>query len=171
VRRLRTRLPTDVASALDLHPGERALAWANGPSGEWYVGTDLAIHLPAQHGYRRLGWEDVERAEWHHDSDKLAIVEVADWGEPERTTVVEVTEPGRLLELLRERVTKSVVCTVYSRVRGKAGLSVVGRRSPSGRGPTTWSYVLSVGLDPADPQVEEVAARALADARHELEDL
>jgi len=119
-------------SALRLLPRERVLAWATDALGQWYVGTDLAIHLPVGGGgYRRLGWEDVQRADWDRDSERLSIVEVADWGEPEPTSDFEVAEPGRLLELLRERVTNTVVCTVYARVRGSAGLSVVGRRSPS----------------------------------------
>jgi hypothetical protein len=113
----------------------------------------------------------VERADWQRDSDRLAIVEVADWGEPEHTTVVRIDDPGHLLELLRERVTKSVVCSVYSRVRGSAGVTIVGRRSPSGDGPVTWSYVLSSGLDPRDPAVVRVAEATLAQARRELDGL
>lgn len=168
----RSRPPAAVTSRLDLARGEHVLAWASARSGEWYVGTNLAIHLPAAAGgYRRLGWEDVERADWQRDSDRLAIVEVAEWDEPEQTTVVTMDEPGRLLELLRERVTSTVVCSFYARVRGKAGLSVVGRRSPAGVGPVTWSYVLSAGLQPSDPDVVDVAARTLAEARHEVEDL
>lgn len=164
--------PSDVVTALDLGRGERVLAWATGASGEWYVGTNLALHLPAESGrHRRLGWEEVERADWQRDTDRLAIVEVADGGSPTRMTVVEVDDPGHLLELLRERVTKSVVCTLFSRVRGSAGLSVVGRRSPSGLGPVAWSYVLSAGLDPADPAVTRVAAQTIARARREVEGL
>lgn len=161
-----------MVSALDLRRGERVLAWATGVSGEWYVGTNLALHLPTEAGPpRRLGWEEVERADWQRDTDRLAIVEVAGWGSPERTTVVSVDDAGRLLELLRERVTKSVVCSVFSRVRGAFGLSVVGRRSPSGAGPVTWSYVLSPGLDPRDPAVVRIAEQTMARARREVEGL
>ena len=94
---------------------------------------------------------------------------MAGWGERERVTLVQVAEPGRLLELLRERVTKSVVYTSYAPVRRRAGLRVVGRRSPSGTGPIVWSYLLSPGLDPADPDVDQVAEEALAKARGEVE--
>jgi hypothetical protein len=45
---------------------------------------------------------------------------------------------------------------------------VVGRRSPSGGGPITWSYVLSRGLDPADPEVTAIADEALAQAQQEV---
>lgn len=168
----RPRPPDEVVSALALVPRERVLAWARGAAGEWYVGTNLALHLPAADGApRRLGWEEVERADWQRDTDRLAIVEVTEWGAPERTTVVSVEEPGHLLELLRERVTKSVICSVFARVRGSLGISVVGRRAPSGDGPVIWSYVVSAGLDPADPDVVRVAEATLDEARHEVENL
>ncbi len=167
-RRSRLKLPSDVTRQLGLQPGERPLAWAVGTDGSWYVGTDRALHVPNDDGWRRLGWETVERAEWHRDTEQLAVVEVAGFGEPERRTEVSIDDPGQLLELVRERVTKSVVVTVYAPVQGRRGLSVVGRRAPAGDGPVSWSWVLAEGLDPRDPLVEEVAARTLREAQAEL---
>lgn len=164
--------PKDLAASLDLAPRERVLAVARSADGKWYAGTSLALYLPGSSGgYRRLAWEQIERAEWSRDSDRLAVVEVASWGEREQVTVVQVEEPGRLLELIRERVTKSVLCTLYAPVKPKAGLTVVARRSPSGRGPVTWSYLLSPGLDPADPDVIVTADETLARAQREIEGL
>jgi hypothetical protein len=138
----------------------------------WILGSNLALHVPEPGGgHRRIGWEDIERADWQRDTDRLAVVEVSDWGQPEQTTVLHVDAPGHLLELIRERVTKSVVYRMYAPVRRSAGLSVVGRRAPTGRGPITWSYVLAPSLDPADPAVAHVAENALATARRELEGL
>ena len=164
----RLRLPSDVRGRLGVEPGERPLAWATDKTAGWYVGTDRALHLVTSDGVRRLGWEQIERADWHRESGLLAVVEVAAWGEPEPRTVIDVDEPGQLLDLLRERVTKSVVATVYARVRGRAGLSVIGRRSPVGDAPIVWSFVLAEGLDPADPDVVEVADRTLREAEREL---
>jgi hypothetical protein len=164
----RLRLPAEVRGRLDLEPSERPLAWATDRQGRWYVGTARALHLAAQGGFRKLGWEQVERADWQRDVGVLVVVEVGEWGEPEPRTEIEVDEPGQLLDLLRERVTKSIVATVYARVRGRAGLSVIGRRSPVGDGPIQWSYLLAEGLDPADPQVVEVAERTLQEAEREL---
>lgn len=164
----RLRLPADVRGRLDLEPGERTLAWATDRDGRWYVGTDRALHLADGDGFRRLGWEQVERADWQREEGRLAVVEVADWGAPEPRTVIAVDDPGQLLDLLRERVTKSVVATVYARVRGRSGLSVIGRRSPVGSGPIVWSYLLAAGLDPEDPEVVEVARQTLAEAEREL---
>lgn len=148
------------------------MAWATDRQGAWYVGTDRALHLPLPAaGFRRLGWEQVERADWQRDSGTLAVVEVTGWGEPEPRSEVEIDDPGQLLELLRERVTKSVVVTVFAPVRGRAGLSVVGRRAPAGDGPIQWSYLLAAGLDPADPAVVAVAEQTLREAERELSGL
>ncbi len=167
-RRPRLRLPAEVKQRLPLQSRERPLAWAADKQGRWYVGSDRALHLPQDDGYRRLPWEEVERAEWHRDDGRLAVVEVADWGEPESRTLVDVDEPGELLELLRERVTKSVVVSVYAPVRGRLGLSVVGRRSPAGERPISWSTVLAKGLQPGEPDVVEVADAALRQAKAEV---
>lgn len=167
------RPPDSVVSLLLLRRGERMLAWASDADDHWYVGTNLALQLPTGDGaaYRRLGWEDVQRADWDQESERLTVVEVADWGDPEPASTFELAEPGRLLELIRERVTNSVVCSVYARVRGKEGISVIGRRSPERGAPVRWSYVLSPTLDPADPRVAEVAEQTLAQARREVEGL
>ena len=186
----RRRLPAPVTEALHLEAGERPLAWAIDRHDRWHVGTERALYLATDAGdadsasardgsgrsgasstgapYRRIGWEEIERADWQRDSDRLAVVEVAEWGDSERRTEIEIAEPGQLLELLRERVTKSVVSSVYAPVRGRAGLSVVARRSPAGDGPIVWSYSLAPGLDLADPVVQTVAAATLRRAQREL---
>jgi hypothetical protein len=158
-----------VLATLELSPGERPLAWATDTAGEWYVGSNLALHLPgADDGPRRVSWELVERVDWARDTDRLAIVEIAEPDGPEQITVAQIDEPGRLLELIRERVTKSIVCSVYTRIHRSAGVSVVGRRSPSGQGPVRWTSVLSAGLDPRDPEVVELTEATLEQARREL---
>ncbi len=165
----RLRLPREVRRALRLAPGERALAWARDDQGHWYVGSQQALHLgPTGDDYRTLAWEAIERVDWHSDTRRLAVVEVAEWGEPEHRTLVTVAEPGALLELLRERVTKSVVVSVYAPVRRRLGLTVVGRRSPTGEGAVTWSFVLAQGLRPDDADVQQVADETLARAQAEV---
>jgi hypothetical protein len=179
-RRLRRlSLPAGVRARLHLADGERTLAWALAVDGSWLVGTDRALHLalPQGHGgdsqrhggdFRAVPWEEIERADWSSETEQLAVVEVTTWGQPEKRIEISLEQPGQLLELVRERVTKSVVINVYAPVRGRRGLSVIGRRSPSGEGQVTWAYVLAAGLDPDDPQVQEVASRTLSDAETEL---
>ncbi|MBA2775076.1 MAG: hypothetical protein H0U36_13670 [Nocardioidaceae bacterium] len=169
IRASRLSLPREVKQSLQLDSGEHPLAWAVDDDGCWYVGTDRALHLqPGNRGERRLGWEQIERADWHSEGRLLGLVEVGEWGEAEDRTTITVAEPGALLELLRERVTKSVLVTVYAPVRGRLGLSVFGRRSPVGDGPVTWSFVLAQGLRPDDMDVQQVAQQALAQAEAEV---
>lgn len=166
--RSRLKLPSDAVAMLSLEPGERPLAWARGRDQQWYVGTDRALHLTELKVSRRIEWERVERAEWHDGEGVLAVVELSGWGLPENVTTVELTEAGLLLQLIRERVTKSVIVTVYAKVRGRLGLTVVGRQSPGRDGPVSWSYVLAEGLDPDDVLVRRVADSTLREAQAEL---
>ncbi|MEJ7689136.1 MAG: hypothetical protein WKF76_01175 [Nocardioidaceae bacterium] len=167
----RRSLPREAKQSLQLESGEHPLAWAVDDDGRWYVGTDRALHLqPGSPAQRKLGWEQIERADWHSERRLLGLVEVGEWGEAEDRTTITVAETGALLELLRERVTKSVVVTVYALVRGRLGLSVVGRRSPVGDGPVTWSFVLAQGLRPDDDDVQQTSQQALAQAEAEVPD-
>jgi hypothetical protein len=161
------QLPSDVRSALRLDRRERVLAWANGPSGEWYVGTDRALHVVTGAGYRRLPWEQIDNASWHADEMTLLVSEVSAEHLPPHS--FPVAEGGRLLELLRERVTRSVLLRQFEPVRGKSGVSVIARRSPVGEGPVTWSTVYSLGLEPADQAVVAAVRRARARGEEELD--
>jgi hypothetical protein len=170
-RSRRFKLPAEIEAGLRLEPGERPLAWATDTSERWYVGTDRAMYLPTDDGHRRLPWEQVDRADWRQESDVLTVVEVGEWDGAETRTQIAVDAPGRLLDLVQERVTKSVVSMTYTAIAGRRGLTVVARRSPTGQGPITWSYVLSGGLDPADPEVIELLAATKAKAEQELGEL
>ena len=78
-----------------------------------------------------------------------------------------MAEPALLLELLRARVTASIVLQRRVPVRGRLGLTVIGRRSPAG-GPVSWMHAYDAGLDPDDPEVVAVADLALLQARSEV---
>jgi hypothetical protein len=93
---------------------------------------------------------------------------VADYGQPEHRTSLAVEGPGRLLELVRERVTASVLLIRHVPLEGTRGIKVVARRAPTGGGDIDWSFWLGDRLDPNDPQVRAAAERGLAEARSEL---
>ena len=84
---------------IDVGPGERVLAWAVAADGVTVAGTRDAAYLPV-----RVPWEQVEAVSYDADTSTLRISEVGTWGEqrPEHSFVIE--EPGRFLELVRERV-------------------------------------------------------------------
>lgn len=116
----------------------------------------------------RIPWEEVEAADWDSEASVLRVTEVGSWGEqrPEHRFTIE--QPGRLLELVRERVTASIVLQRHVAVDGRRGLRVIARRAPRGDQPVQWVYEFDEGVDPDHPDVRRLAAEALAAAQQEV---
>jgi hypothetical protein len=163
----RSALPRDVAAGVDGRP----LASAETTDGTWLVGTrDALFVVPAAGGAEnRIPWEHVEGADWDRDGSRLRVTEVGRFGEPRPSYVFTLPdlEPASLLQLIRERVTASVVLQRGQLIAGKRGLKVIGRRSPSG-GPITWMHEYDEGVDPGDPAVVEAAEALLQQARADV---
>ena len=153
----RSRPPLEVA------PGERVLAWASTDQGV-VGGTRDALYVPGG----RIPWEQVEAADWDNETSVLLVREVGSWGaaRPEHRLTVE--EPGRLLELVRERVTASVLLQRHVPVAGRLGVRVVARRAPSGDRGVSWFFEYDEGVDPDDPLVHEASQRALEAAQADV---
>jgi hypothetical protein len=159
----RTRPDVEVAR------GERLLAWAPLVAGGWVAGTRDALYLPDS----RVPWEQVQVADWDRDEGLLRVSEVGTWGESRPVHELGIPESAaqdadRLLQLLRERVTASVLLTRHVPVTGRRGVRVVARRAPSGRSEVTWLYEYDEGVDPDDPVVRVAAETALAAAKGDL---
>jgi hypothetical protein len=159
----RNALPDAVRRA-PVGPGEKVLSGVVAEDGTVAVGTRDAVYL----GDRRVPWEGVEKADWSQDESTLTVVEVGSWGEERPVHTLVVEEPGRFLQLVRERVTASVVLQRHVPVDGRRGLFVIARRAPRGDRPLTWVYEFDEGVDPDDPAVRRVAEQALARARDEV---
>ncbi len=166
-------VPAEVLERADLPRGEKLLAAAPAADGSWVIGTRRLLVLvpapsPVATGQTRLiPWEQVEDAAWDQESSRLTVTEIGSYGEQRPAYSFEVDDPGLLLQLVRERVTASIVLQRWVPVRGKQGLTVIGRRSPAG-GAVTWMVAYDQTLDPEDPQVVEVADAALAAAGSEI---
>jgi hypothetical protein len=148
-------------------PGERLLAWASTPDGGSVGGTRAALYLPDRDP-SRLPWEEVATAEWDTDEEVLRVVEVGRFGEPQPEHWLRLDQPTRLLSLVRERVTASIVLQRHVPVRDRLGVRVLGRRSPGTHGPIAWFVEYDEGLDPAAPDVQGVVDDALAAARADV---
>ena len=164
----RDTVPADITAALPMAPRERVLASSREPGGGWHVATSHALYVATDAGRQRIPWQHVDRAAWDRDTERLVVVEVADFGEPQPRHELALPEPGRLLEVVRERVTASVLLSRHVPVAGSRGLKVVARRPPAGGGEVQWSFWLDDGLEPSDPLVREAADVGLAEARAEL---
>ena len=169
MRKLFPRGPVVPGWVRSATPG-RALASVETIDGSWLVGTRDAFHVftEAEPAGFALPWERVQRADWDSDTATLTVEPLEDYGQPVIALTFELAEPVLLLELVRERVTASVVLQRRVEIERRRGLSVVARRAPSGRGEVTWSYELDEGVDPRDPRVVAAAEAALAEAQESL---
>jgi hypothetical protein len=154
---------------IEVGPGERLLAWAETPDGA-VGGTRDALYLSSVEPVetRRIPWEQVEAADWDLETSVLRVSEVGTFGEVRPVHLLTIEEPGRLPELVRERVTASVVLQWHTPIRGRRGVRVIARRAPRGDRPVQWDLEYDEGIDPDAPEVREAAERALEAARDEL---
>lgn len=147
--------------------GERVLARAATADSGALAGTREALYLLGPGAPVRIPWEQIHTADWDRDTEVLTVVEVGSWGEQRPEHSRTVVDPGRLLDLVRERITASVLVHRWVPC-GRRGLHLIARRPPAGAGPVTWWYDVPVGVDLSDPAVRAAAERALVEARAEL---
>ena len=162
--RLRRSRTTDVPVAA----GEKVLASATTTDGVVLAGTRDAFYVVVSGEARRVPWEQVEAADWDRDTDTFRLSEVGTWGEQRPVPTSPLEEPGRLLELVRERVTASVVLQRHVVVQGRRGLRVIARRAPGGSGGIHWVYEYDEGVDPDDPAVRAAARSTLETMRRDV---
>jgi hypothetical protein len=154
---------------VDVGPGERLLAWAPDVAGGRVAGTRDALYVEG----RRVPWEEIQAADWDRDEGRLRVSEVGTWGEVRPVHQVQIPddaarEADRLLQLVRERVTASVLLSRHVPITDRRGVRIVGRRAPSGHSEVLWAFEYDEGVDPADPFVRAAAETALAAAKADV---
>jgi hypothetical protein len=150
-------LPVEVRKALPVEPGERVLAHATTADGGHAVATGRALYLP---GGTRLPWQRIDKALWDDEGLRVLATDGSEYR-------VEIVEPGRLPETVRERVTASIVASRHVRLGNRGGVRLVARRAP-GTDSLEWEFVFDRGLDPDDPGLRALAEQALEEVRRSL---
>jgi hypothetical protein len=160
------RLPSAVRAAV----AARVLASAESADGSWLLGTRDALVVIRAGGDEKVvvPWEQVQRADWDLDTSALRVEQVQEFGQPVVPMVFEVEAPGPFLQLLRERVSASIVVQRRVVLERRRGLTVIGRRPPSRAGEIAWAYELDQGVDPEDPVVRATAEAGLREAQESL---
>ena len=157
-------VPATVRSAVE----GKVLAAVEAQDGTWVAGTREALWMVGPSGSPALRWEEVQRADWDLETSTFRVERVEEYGEPLTTYTFVLAEPGALLQLVRERVTASVLLQRRVDVERRRGFTVIGRRSPTGRGEVTWAFEFDRGVDPDDPLVAEAAGAALREAQQSV---
>lgn len=132
------------------------LGYAFTSGGEPVVATDAVLCLPDG---RRLGWDEIEHASWQ--DGRLVVQENGAHGGSHR---VDLPEPGRLTDVVYDRVTATIVLSEHTALRGDQGVRVVARRAP-GSSELSWQLRFDDGLDADDPQLHREAERFLTEIR------
>ena len=156
------RLPVSLTE-----PGERLLAWANiAPEGTVLLASTHAMYIPAVGDITepiRVPWVQIDRATWE---DPEVVVEALIDGVARRWRIT-LEAPGRVPEVVRERVMATIVFSEHVDLLEGAGARIVGRRGDADA-PVEWTITFDPGLDPEDPGLREMAVQALSDLRESL---
>jgi hypothetical protein len=142
----------------------RVLAWARAVNGVC-IGSPSLLSYGSQSGWTHVGWHQIERGGWNAETHKLS------WTSYDGIKqFVELTEPGRLPELFRERVSATIVAERFVPIAGERGVTVSGRRDlADATSSITWHRTLSRGISWDTHGVQEAADAALAELRREYD--
>jgi hypothetical protein len=168
----RAKVPVDVRSLLDLHPGERVLAADRDESGGYLVTTDRAVHvLPAAEPGGppveavRLRWDLVDLATWNPPLLMLEVRRGAD--DPVQRLVIALEPRSGLPAVVRDRVTGSIV--VNERHEAGSGWFRILARRNSDSGALEWRVQPGPGVNPRDPAVASAIESQLQRIRGQWE--
>ena len=142
----------------------QVLAWAETPGG-YVIGSTavLSVRSLSDTEWRHTGWHEMERGGWNAETRKLSWSEYGG-----RRGSVELTGPGRLPELFRERVAASIVVERFVPISGDRGVVVNGRRDLGAARPLiTWHASLGRGLTWRTAGLQESVDVAMAELRAE----
>ena len=159
----RERPPREVAAAVTSR--ERVLAWAPYDGGHLVATVDGLWDVPAPPApASRLPWDEVDRAEWHDGHLSMQVTRPDD--DP-RVMGFEVLAPGRLPEVIKDRVNASIVVNDWHRLTTGGGVRVLGRRR-HGDERLRWLLAFDRPTDATDPEKRAEAATHLRLARESV---
>lgn len=163
-------LDQSVLDGLETERRERPLAHAWDSEGRAFVATRLALHVPvgSTGRHRRVPWHLVQTAEWDRDSGVLTMSEWAGPGEQRMTTRATFAVADLLLNVVRERVTASVVLTRTAPVEGTEVFVTASIRRRADDGELLVQVSYPVGFDPTRREVVVAADQAAAQARDDV---
>lgn len=159
------RTTDDATTELEarLGPRERLLVSARTTTGELVGGSDRAFYLPDG---VVLGWHEIDQAQWVLDDKRFDVVTLPIDGDA-RSYQVSLVDPGRFPELVRERVTSTIVVNQHVPLEGRRGVRIIARRVP-GTTELDWIAVYDQGVDGSTDAVREHVRAAVAVLRTNL---
>jgi hypothetical protein len=134
-------------ASLTAQPGRatRILAWAGTPIG-FGIASSAVFSYGNQEAWEHIGWHEIERGGWNAELRRLSWVLYAAPGIAATRGSLELTEPGRIPELFRERISASIAVEKFVPLSGERGVIITARRDFGRRGAVSWHGTLTRGL-------------------------
>lgn len=147
----------------------RILAWAETTTG-FCIASLSTMSYGAELVWEHLGWHEIERGEWNAELNKLSWVRYAAApGEAAARGVLELTEPGRLPELFRERISATIAVERFVPLAGERGVVIAARRDLGGSGAVVWHGTLTRGLSWQTDGVRAAVDQAMEQVKTEYD--
>jgi hypothetical protein len=157
-------------SSLAAQPGRptRVLAWATTPAG-FCVASPAALSYGDEATWAHIGWHEIERGGWNAELHQLHWVRYAAPGEALARGSVELTDPGRLPELFRERISATIAVERFVPLAGERGVIIAARRDLGGSGAVAWHGTLTRGLSWRTEGIRAAVDQAMEQVRAEYD--
>jgi hypothetical protein len=146
----------------------RILGWAKTPTG-FCVASPATLSYGDELAWEHLGWHEIERGGWNADLNKLSWVRYAPPGEAAARGSLELTEPGRLPELFRERISATIAVERFVPLAGERGVVIAARRDLGGSGTVVWHGTLTRGLSWQTDGVRAAVDQAMEQVKTEYD--
>ena len=150
------------------------MAWATTPDG-FAIGLPGALSIGSESVesgpvWTHLGWHRIEHGGWDVATRRLSWrTYVGEGGGAGERGGVELTAPGRLPELFRERVAASIVLERFVPLTGDRGVVITARRDLADGTEIDWHTTLTRGLTWVTPGVRETVDSLVAELRTEYD--
>lgn len=158
-------LPPEVSNRLQLAKGDRILAYAPMNTG-WLIGTRHVLAIVAE-SVELWPWEQLQGAQWDQETAILTVEAIGEFGQPRPRVEAKLDNPRRFLQLVRERITATVVIQRRFPIDGEQGFRVIARRSPA-TGEIEFMVEFDPGVNPEDERISALAQRGISLIQGEL---
>lgn len=160
----RRRPPRGVLAALPAEPGDRVLAWAPYDGGHLVATLHGLCDLPDGGEPALLHWDEVDRAEL---VEGRFVVRQTPLDGRAHVRSYPVQDPTALGQVVRDRVTASIVVNNAHRLRSSGTVRVLARRR-EGEDALRWLLAFDRPRDAADPAARAEAEAFLRDAKESV---
>jgi hypothetical protein len=154
--------------AAESGPPSRILAWATSPTG-FCIASPATFSYGSENAWKHIGWHEIERGGWNAELRQLNWVLYTAPGEAPARGSLELTEPGRMPELFRERVLATIAVEKFVPLSGERGVTVTARRDLGPGGVVSWHGTLTRGLSWQTQGVAAAVDQAMEEVRAEYD--